>query len=133
MRIGVVGLGVVGNAIKTGFERLGHAILCHDIKLNTTIADIIDTEIVFLCVPTPTKGMLPSVVHARKDRAFPSNVLSDIRVHPPIFSGLPCLKRILSQSNHPPSLVYRVFSLLTPGLNTTFFRVINLTQSGVHL
>ena len=53
MRIGVVGLGVVGKAIKTGFERLGHDILCHDIKLNTTIADIIDTEIVFLCVPTP--------------------------------------------------------------------------------
>ena len=30
MKIGVVGLGVVGSAIKTGFEKLGHDIVCHD-------------------------------------------------------------------------------------------------------
>ena len=35
MRIGVIGLGVVGSAIKTGFEELGHDVLCHDIKLDT--------------------------------------------------------------------------------------------------
>ena len=37
MRIGVIGLGVVGSAIKTGFEELGHDVLCHDIKLDTTV------------------------------------------------------------------------------------------------
>ena len=55
MRIGIIGLGVVGSAVKTGFEKLRHEILCHDLKLNSTIEDIIPSEIVFLCVPT-TQG-----------------------------------------------------------------------------
>ncbi len=41
MKIGIVGLGVVGSAINTGFEKLGHEIFCHDLKLNSTIKDII--------------------------------------------------------------------------------------------
>lgn len=53
MKIGIVGLGVVGSAIKKGFEKLGHQIVCHDLKLNTTLKDVEDSEIVFLCVPTP--------------------------------------------------------------------------------
>ena len=53
MNIGIIGLGVVGSAINTGFEKLGHEILCHDLKLNSTIKDILPSEIVFLCVPTP--------------------------------------------------------------------------------
>jgi len=53
MKIGIIGLGVVGSAINTGFEKLGHEILCHDLKLNSTIKDILPSEIVFLCVPTP--------------------------------------------------------------------------------
>jgi nucleotide sugar dehydrogenase len=53
MRIGIVGLGVVGSAIKYGFEKLGHEVLCHDLKLRTTIQSIISAEIVFICVPTP--------------------------------------------------------------------------------
>jgi len=53
MNIGIIGLGVVGSAIKTGFEKLGHTILCHDLKLSTTVKDTTDSEIIFLCVPTP--------------------------------------------------------------------------------
>ena len=53
MKIGIIGLGVVGSAIKEGFDRLGHQLMCHDLKLNTTIKDILKSEIVFLCVPTP--------------------------------------------------------------------------------
>ena len=53
MNIGIIGLGVVGSAIKNGFDKLGHKTLCHDLKLNSTIKDIMSTEIVFLCVPTP--------------------------------------------------------------------------------
>ena len=53
MRIGIVGLGVVGSAIKTGFEKLGHDIVCHALKLQTTLQDVTDSEILFLCVPTP--------------------------------------------------------------------------------
>lgn len=54
MKIGIIGLGAVGSANKSGFEHLNHEIFVHDIKLNTNINDILDTEIVFLCVPTPS-------------------------------------------------------------------------------
>lgn len=55
MNLGIIGLGVVGNANKEGFEKLGHVVKFHDIKFNTKIENIIDTTIVFLCVPTPSK------------------------------------------------------------------------------
>ena len=55
MNIGIVGLGVVGSACKGGFEKLGHTVKVHDIKLGTTIEEVKDTELVFLCVPTPSK------------------------------------------------------------------------------
>lgn len=54
MNIGIVGLGIVGNANKAGFEEVGHTVLVHDIKLNTSISDVLDTDVVFLCVPTPS-------------------------------------------------------------------------------
>ena len=54
MKIGIIGLGVVGSAIQHGFEKLGHKVLTHDIRFNTSIEDIKDTEVVFVCVPTPS-------------------------------------------------------------------------------
>ena len=54
MVIGIVGLGVVGSALKYGFEKLGHKVLVHDLKLDTKIEDVLPAEIVFVCVPTPT-------------------------------------------------------------------------------
>lgn len=56
MKIGIVGLGVVGSACKGGFEKLGHTVKIHDIKLGTTVEAVKDTELVFLCVPTPSKS-----------------------------------------------------------------------------
>lgn len=53
MKIGIVGLGAVGSANRAGFEFLGHDVVGHDIKLNTKIDVVSNTEIVFLCVPTP--------------------------------------------------------------------------------
>jgi UDPglucose 6-dehydrogenase len=53
MKLGIIGLGAVGTANKDGFEYLCHSVVVHDIKLDTTIQDILDTEIAFLCVPTP--------------------------------------------------------------------------------
>lgn len=53
MKLGIVGLGAVGSANKTGFEYIGHEVVGHDVKLNTKITNILDCEIVFLCVPTP--------------------------------------------------------------------------------
>jgi len=52
-KVGIVGLGVVGSACKFGFEKLGHQTRFHDPKLGTSLSDVLDTDMVFLCVPTP--------------------------------------------------------------------------------
>ncbi len=53
MKVGVIGVGAVGSACKKGFELLGHDVKIHDPKFNTDIKDVIDTDIVYICVPTP--------------------------------------------------------------------------------
>lgn len=53
MEIGIIGLGVVGNAIKKGFESIGHIVVPHDIILNTKIEDTLQTEVIYICVGTP--------------------------------------------------------------------------------
>jgi len=55
MKIGIVGLGVVGTASRNGFESLGHDVVIHDIALDTTINDVSETGLCFICVPTPSK------------------------------------------------------------------------------
>jgi|2_EtaG_2_1085320.scaffolds.fasta_scaffold02526_6 UDPglucose 6-dehydrogenase len=52
-KIGIVGVGIVGGACQFGFEKLGHDVRVHDLKLETKLTDVIDTEIIFVCVPTP--------------------------------------------------------------------------------
>ena len=54
MKLGIIGVGVVGNAVKCGLSALGHDIYTHDIKLQTSIAIVKDTEVVFVCVPSPS-------------------------------------------------------------------------------
>tara|TARA_R110000824_G_scaffold291014_1_gene479471 strand:- start:1361 stop:2158 length:798 start_codon:yes stop_codon:yes gene_type:complete len=54
MNIGIVGIGVVGSAVKHGFEKLGHAVTAHDIKYETSIRDVRHTDVVYICVPTPS-------------------------------------------------------------------------------
>jgi UDPglucose 6-dehydrogenase len=54
MKIGVIGLGVIGTATKNGFEYLGHEVIVHDIKLNTEVSIVLDTKVCFICVPTPS-------------------------------------------------------------------------------
>jgi UDPglucose 6-dehydrogenase len=56
MKIGIMGLGVIGGACKYGFEKLGHKINVHDIILNTKFEDVLDSEIIYICVPTPQKS-----------------------------------------------------------------------------
>ena len=53
MKIGIVGLGIVGSAVKYGLERLGHQIYTYDKKSGGRLDDVVDTEIVYLCLPTP--------------------------------------------------------------------------------
>jgi len=55
MKIGIIGVGVVGLAIKEGFERLEHEVLVHDIKLNTDLKDILSAELIYICLPTNSK------------------------------------------------------------------------------
>jgi len=53
MNIGIIGLGAVGTANSNGFKQVGNTVKEHDIKMGTSITDIINTELVFICVPTP--------------------------------------------------------------------------------
>ena len=55
MKIGIVGIGIVGNAHKFGFEKLGHDVSFHDTAwIGTKLEDVMDTEVVYVCVPTPS-------------------------------------------------------------------------------
>jgi len=54
MHVGVIGLGIVGGAVHEGLINLGHDVRGHDIKLGTEIQSVLDTEICFVCVPTPS-------------------------------------------------------------------------------
>lgn len=54
VNIGLIGDGVVGGAVKFGFQKIGHLVKTHDIKYETTISEVLDTEIIFICVPTPS-------------------------------------------------------------------------------
>jgi UDPglucose 6-dehydrogenase len=54
MKIGIVGLGIIGSACKFGFEKLGHKVIGHDIALDTQLSDVLESEIVYICVPTPS-------------------------------------------------------------------------------
>ena len=73
MDIGIVGLGVVGGAIKYGFEKLGHEVAVHDIKLGTSLEDVLRTEICYVCVPTP------SVEDGRCDVSIVEEVVGELK------------------------------------------------------
>ena len=54
LNIGIIGLGVVGQALYEGF-RDSHGLFVHDISKNTAISDVIDNcDLAYICVPTPT-------------------------------------------------------------------------------
>lgn len=54
MRLGVIGLGVVGGAVFHGLERIGHQVYGYDLKdPATSIHDVLVTDATFVCVPTP--------------------------------------------------------------------------------
>jgi UDP-glucose 6-dehydrogenase len=53
MKIGIIGLGVVGNAVMEGLRQIDQEVSYYDIKFpDTSLLDILNTEIVFVCVPT---------------------------------------------------------------------------------
>jgi len=84
MKIGIIGLGVVGSAIKYGFEKLGHDIVFHDIALNTSIKDVLDSEVCFLCVPSPSAD----------DNSCDTSIVEDVvdKLLKEKYSGIICIK-----------------------------------------
>lgn len=54
MKIGIIGLGIVGGAVHYGMMKLGHTCLVHDLKLSTKMVDLLEADICFICVPTPS-------------------------------------------------------------------------------
>ena len=54
MKIGIIGVGYVGNAAKKGFESKGFAVKSYDkYKDSDSFEDVADCEVIFVCVPTP--------------------------------------------------------------------------------
>jgi UDPglucose 6-dehydrogenase len=55
MKIGIIGLGVVGSATHDGLMQVGNSMTYYDIAhKETSMTDVFDTDIVFVCVPTDT-------------------------------------------------------------------------------
>jgi UDPglucose 6-dehydrogenase len=55
MRIGIVGVGVVGSACRAGMTRCGYDVTVHDTGLEgTRLSDLLDREVIYVCVPTPS-------------------------------------------------------------------------------
>ena len=54
MHIGIVGMGTVGSALAHGFDKVGHRVSVHDKKLATSIEAILDADIAYVCVDTPS-------------------------------------------------------------------------------
>lgn len=56
MKIGIVGHGTVGKAVEYGFNSPDNKFVIFDTaQPETSIYDIVDTDVVFICVPTETK------------------------------------------------------------------------------
>lgn len=84
MKISIVGLGVVGSACRSGFERCGYEVIVHDIKLETDLSDVLDTEICYVCVPTPSN----------KDGSCNTDIVELVvaRLHDMNYSGVIAIK-----------------------------------------
>lgn len=76
MKIGIIGWGAVGSAVGEGLKMLGHQLSRHDPKFDSSINDVLDSELVFICVPTPEgeNGECDlSIVHSTIDSLKSSN------------------------------------------------------------
>ena len=78
MKVGIVGYGFVGKALKNGIDN-SVSVLNIDPKLNTSIKDLVPFQpnIIFICVPTPLCEDLSldaSIVHSVVDEILEYNI-----------------------------------------------------------
>ena len=54
-KIGIVGYGIVGEAVKHGFENKGNQVKYYDkYKDSSTLEEVVsDSDLIFMCLPTP--------------------------------------------------------------------------------
>ena len=90
MKLGILGLGVVGTAVYNGFLELGHDVKYYDpAKTESNFKDVLDTEVCFLCVPTPpdTEGfcdtsIVESSIHRLAENSYSGIIVIKSTVMP---------------------------------------------------
>lgn len=95
-KIGIIGLGYVGSAIKDAYQDQQFNVICVDVdsnKSNGTYRDLMDCEAVFICVPSPSKengecdtGILNSVLYLLKD--YKNLIISKVTAPPAFYEKL---------------------------------------------
>ena len=53
MTLGFLGCGAIGSAISDIHQDFGQRILRHDLNLKSKLSDLMDADIIFICLPTP--------------------------------------------------------------------------------
>lgn len=85
MKIGIIGRGTVGSAVYEGLEYLGHTMSFFDPKYEgSTLSDVLDTEVVFISVPTD------QVANGDCDVSIVDNVVNELAVNN--YKGLVSIK-----------------------------------------
>lgn len=55
-KVGIYGVGAVGNAVSKGLANIStNEVINYDLRLNTPFDEIIKTDIIFICLPSPSK------------------------------------------------------------------------------
>jgi UDPglucose 6-dehydrogenase len=96
MKIGIVGLGFVGEAVRNAYDTLYTSVVVVDIepaKSTGTYSDLQDCDAVFVCVPSPSKAngecdtsILNSVLYLLKD--FRNVIISKTTATPQFYEKL---------------------------------------------
>ena len=74
MKIGIIGFGAVGQAVSNGLLGIGHQLSHYDVKDGTTIDAVLDTDLLFVCVPTD------STAEGRCDTSIVEQVVGELVV-----------------------------------------------------
>jgi UDPglucose 6-dehydrogenase len=61
MKLGILGLGIVGKANRDGFLSLGHEVVGIDLQNINKFDTLFDTDIIFICLPTNGKKDLDNI------------------------------------------------------------------------